>query len=244
MSGHRRPPTAAARRSSERGFTLIEMLIAVGVLAAICVLIYGAFAGMRGSKEAVGRIGDRNHEGREALRRISRELSSAYLSLHKPLDPNLLVQATAFIGTRGTPADRIDFVAFAHRRLDRNAHESDQCEISYYGSPDPKDTAVTDLVRRTSARIDLYPEKGGRVDVLATDIDLFELKYLDPQTGMWTESWDSTDATHENQMPAYVHVTLVLNGGRRAAAGRGQGTLRFETKIGIPIHRPLSFAIE
>jgi general secretion pathway protein J len=82
------------------------------------------------------------------------------------------------------------------------------------------------------------------VDVLATDIDLFELKYLDPQTGLWTEAWDSTDQTHENQMPAYVHVVLVLNGGRRAAAGRGRGTLRFETKVGIPIQQPLSFAIE
>jgi general secretion pathway protein J len=234
-----------ARRPAARGFTLIEMLIAIVVLAVICMLIYGAFAGMRSSKEGVERIDDRYHEGREALARFTRELSSAYISLHRPIDLTYLVQKTAFIGTRGTPADRIDFNAFANRRLDRNSHESDQCELSYFGSPTPKDQGLTDLVRRVSPRLDLKPDKGGRVDVLATDIDLFKLKYLDPLTGMWSETWDSTDTlTHTNQLPIYVHVKLVLNGGRRKTAAHGRATLRFETKIAIPMYQPLSFAIE
>jgi general secretion pathway protein J len=232
-------------RARVRGFTLIEMLIAVGVLAWISMLIYSAFSGMRSSKEGVGRIDDRNHEGREVFRRISRELSSAYVSLHRSLDPMLLVVKTAFIGTRGTPADRLDFNSFSHRRYDRNVHESDQCELSYFGSADTKNAGVFDLVRRESAKLDTKPEKGGRVDVLATDIDLFKLKYLDPLTGMWAETWDSTDTTtHTNQLPVYAHVKLVLNGGRRTFFHRAQGTLRFETKVAIQMYKPLSFAIE
>jgi general secretion pathway protein J len=91
----------------------------------------------------------------------------------------------------------------------------------------------------------LKPEKGGRIDVLASDIDLFKLRFLDPLTGTWIETWDSTDTlTHTNQLPIFVHVKLVLNGGRRAFIGRAQGTLRFETKIRIPMYQPLSFAIE
>jgi general secretion pathway protein J len=234
-----------ARRASQSGFTLIELLIATGVLAAICMLIYSAFAGMRSSKEGVERIDDRYHEGREALRRISRELASAYISLHRPLDPILLQVKTAFIATRGTPADRLDFNSFSNRRFDKNSHESDQCELSYFGASDPKQSGVTDLVRRISPKLDLKPDKGGRVEVLATDIDLFKLKFLDPLTGMWAETWDSTDTvTHTNQLPIYVHVKLVLNGGRRSASGRGQGTLRFEAKIPIQMYQPLSFAIE
>ena len=104
---------------------------------------------------------------------------------------------------------------------------------------------MTDLVRRISTRPDVKPDKGGRIDVLASDIDLFKLKYLDPLTGLWAETWDSTDTlTHTNQLPIYVHVRLVLNGGRRSFAGSGQGTLRFETKVSIPMYQPLSFAIE
>lgn len=232
-------------RARARGFTLIELLIAVGVLAAICMLLYGAFAGLRSSKEGVGRLGDRYHEGREALRRITRELSGAYVSLHRPVDKTLAVMLTQFVGTRGSPADRLDFNSFSNERFDRNSHTSDQCELSYYGSPDPKKQGITDLVRRISTRVDQKPDKGGRVDVLATDIDLFKLKYLDPKTGMWAETWDSNDLlTHPNQLPVFVHVVLVLNGGKRSFLGRSQGTLRFETKVPIPMNQPLSFAIE
>jgi general secretion pathway protein J len=221
------------------------MFIAAGILAAVCMLIYAAFSGMRTSKEGVERIDDRFHEGREALRRITRELSSAFISMHRPINLTYLVVQTAFIGTRGSPADRVDFDAFANRRFDRNSHESDQCELSYYGSPDPKQSGVTDLVRRINPRLDLKPQKGGRIDVLAADIDLFKLKYLDPLTGQWVETWDSTDTLqHTNQLPYYVHVRLVLNGGRRAGASRGQGTLKFETKVSIPMYQPLSFALE
>lgn len=238
-------PTSRANRADARGFTLIEMLIAIGVLSVICMLIYGAFAGMRSSKEGVERIDDRYHEGREALRRITRELSSAYISLHRPIDQTFIVQKTAFIGTRGTPADRLDFNAFANRRLDRNTHESDQCELSYFGMSAQKDQGVTDLVRRVSPHLDVKPDKGGRIDVLATDIDLLKFRYLDPLTGNWAETWDSTDTlTHTNQLPIYVHVKLVLNGGRRGSAGRGRGTLRFETKVAIQMYQALSFAIE
>jgi general secretion pathway protein J len=232
-------------RTAERGFTLIELLIATGVLAAICMLIYTAFAGMRSSKEGVERIDDRIHEGREALRRFTQELSSAYISMHRPLDPTLVVVKTAFIGTRGTPADRLDFNSFSNRRFDKNSHESDQCELSYFGLADRKQSGVTDLVRRISPRLDIKPERGGRVEVLATDIDLFKLRFLDPLTGSWADTWDSTDTvTHTNQLPIYVHVKLVLNGGRRSFVGRGQGTLTFETKIPIQMYQPLSFAIE
>jgi general secretion pathway protein J len=237
--------TARTGKGGERGFTLIEMFIAAFILAFVCMLIYGAFAGMRSSKEGVGRIDDRFHEGREALRRISNELSAAYVSLHKPINVTFQQVKTSFIATRGTPADRVDFNAFANQRFDKNSHDSDQCEISYFGSSDPKLQGVTDLVRRMSPRPDLKPQRGGRIDVIASDIDLFRLKYLDPLTGQWIETWDSTDTlTHTNQLPIYVHVKLVLNGGRRAAAGRGQGTMTFETKVAIPMYQPLSFAIE
>jgi general secretion pathway protein J len=238
-------PTRQASRGGERGFTLIEMFIAAFILSIICMLIYAAFAGMRNSKEGVGRIDDRFHEGREALRRISNELAAAYVSLHKPINVSLQVTKTSFIGTRGTPADRVDFNAFANQRFDKNSHDSDQCEISYFGSPDPKGQGVTDLVRRLSPRLDMKPQRGGRIDVIASDIDLFRLKYLDPLTGQWIETWDSTDTlTHTNQLPIYVWIKLVLNGGRRNGIGRGQGTLTFETKVALPMYQPLSFAIE
>jgi general secretion pathway protein J len=232
-------------RRQNAGFTLVEVLVAVAVLAAISALIYGAFAGLKRSKEGIERVGDRYREGRLALAQISRDLQSAYLSLHAPIDQSIMVQKTAFIGTRGTPADRVDFNSFSYRRLDRDSHESDQAEISYFGSVNPEQRSVTDLARRVNPRLDLNPERGGRVDVVATDIDLFDVAYLDPLTGQWSETWHSDQAAAQlNRLPLQVRIVLVLNGGARAAADRAQKTIRLETKVPIQIQRPLTFATQ
>jgi general secretion pathway protein J len=233
------------QRASVRGFTLLELLIAIAILASISLIIYGAFAGMKNTRDGLQRVSDRYREGRIAMSRISQELQSAYLSAHMPINAQLAVVQTAFIGTRGTPADRVDFNSFAYRRLDRDAHESDQAEISYFGASDPKKEGVTDLVRRVSPRLDLDPQKGGRVEVLATDIDLFDLQYLDALTGQWTETWDTRQALGQSgRVPLQIRILLVLNGGQRSAAGRGRETVRLISKVALPIQKPLTFATQ
>lgn len=225
-----------------RGFTLLELLVAISILALVSVLIYSAFAAMRRTRDGLERVQDRYREGRIAMQRLTRELSSAYLSLHIPADPSLVVLATAFIGKRGNPADRVDFNAFAHTRRDRDVHESDQVELSYYGLASV-DGSTTDLVRRVSTRPDLEPSKGGKVEVLATDIDLFDLEYLDPQTGLWTETWDSTSTVAQPaRLPLQVRITLVLNSGKKADSGSGRGRIRLMNIVSLPIRQPLNFA--
>lgn len=226
-------------RRGERGLTLLEIMVAIAILAMVSVLIYGAFDGMTRGKQGLGRVDERFHEGRAALDRISKELSSAFLTLHQPLLPQLVVRTTIFAGTNGSPADRIDFTSFSHRRIVRNSHESDQCELSYFGSPDPDVSGKTDLARREQAMIDLDPKHGGEVNVLAEDIDLFDVRYLDAQTGMWVETWDTTQAAtgQPNRLPLEVKITLVLKGG---PAGK---TIPFVTKIPMAMQSPLSFAV-
>ena len=45
------------RRS--RGFTLIEVLISIAILAAITSLLFGAFSAMKRSKDGLSRVQDR-----------------------------------------------------------------------------------------------------------------------------------------------------------------------------------------
>lgn len=236
---------AAARKPRQSGFTLVELLVAIVVLSLISMLIYSAFASMKRSREGIERVDDRYREGRLAMTRMIRELQSAYISLHAPINAALLVQKTAFIGSSGTPADRIDFDSFSNRRLDRNSHVSDQCELSYFGSPNPDLQGVTDLARRVSTTLDLDPKKGGRVEVLATDIDLFDLQYLDPQTGNWVDTWDTTQSItgQPARLPVQVRILLVLNGGSRQGESRGQRPIRLLSKVALPIENGLNFAV-
>lgn len=237
------PQFIRARRA--RGFTLLEVMIAVFVLTMITTLIFTAFSSLQRSRDGIRRVSDRYREGRLALSRISHELEGAYISKHLPIDVSAATVKTAFIAEPDAPADRISFNAFVNRRMDRDATESDQAEISYFGLEDPKQQGVTDLIRRINPMLDIEPEKGGRGQVLATDIDLFDLKYLDPLLGQWVEDWDTTQALgKQDRLPLQVKVMLVLNGGGKITEDSSQSTVAFEAKVSLSMLTPLTFAIQ
>lgn len=211
------------------------MLIAVAVLTLVSVLIYGAFSTINRGKTKAGELADRYRLGRLAMSRMARELSAAFLSAHVAPSPALITRVTAFIGT----ARRVDFDAFAHRRILKDSHESDQCELSYFVATDPKNPQQNDLARREQIIIDDQPGKGGASTILVDDIDTFSLRYLDPYIGLWTDSWDSTSmAAQFGRLPMQVEIKLVMKGG---PAGE---PIRLSTKTPIMILQPLSFALK
>ncbi len=221
-----------------RGMTLFEIVVAVSILTMVAVLIYGVVDSLSRGRKGEGLRSERAHEGREALQRIVRDLSSAYLSTHTPVARAQQTERTALVGRGSTPFDRIDFTAFAHKRTERDAHESDQAEVGYFVVPDPELPDKMDLVRREQTPIDLEPLKGGIVNVVAENVSEFDLHYLDPTTGQWLESWDSMQVSGQpNRLPLAVSVRIVLKG-----IGEGPA-FAYETKVFLPIQQPLSFGI-
>lgn len=244
-SGGQRGRIGRSRVAGARGMTLIEILLAMTILAFISVLVFQAMDGLRRSRDGVERVADRYREGRMAMARMTRELQSAYLSAHAPIDESLRVVKTVFKGKPGSPAAQLDFTAMSHRRLARNVKESDQEELSYFGSEDPDQASVTDLARRQANIVDEDPEKGGRVDVMATNIDLFDLEYFDPVTARWVDEWDSESVVEEQgRLPRAVKIVLVLKDGVRGRESTGRGTVRLVSKVQIPTQDVLSFALK
>ena len=221
-----------------RGMTMVEVMVAIAVLAMIAVLIHGVIQSLSRGKKGEEQRADRAHEAREALQRIVRDLSAAYLSLHVPSVQALVTGKTAFVGRTSIPFDRVDFTAFAHMRTDRDSHESDQAEVGYFVVRNPDFPDKMDLVRREQTPIDIDPLKGGIVNVVAEDVDQFNLRFLDPQTTQWVDTWDSMQVTGQpNRLPLEVKITLVLKG-----VGGGP-PYAYTTKVFIPIQQPLSFGI-
>jgi general secretion pathway protein J len=218
--------------------TLLEVMVSLAILSLIAVLIHGVIDSLSRGRKAEGQRADRAHAGREAMGRIIRDLSSAYLSQHVPSVQALQTNRTAFVGKSSTTFDRIDFTAFAHFRTERDAHESDQAEVGYFAVKDPDVPDKMDLVRREQTPIDYEPLKGGIVNVVAEDIESFDIRYLDPMTSQWVETWDSMQVSGQpNRLPLEVKITLVLKG-----VGTGP-SYSYTTKIFLPIQQPLSFGI-
>jgi general secretion pathway protein J len=218
--------------------TMIEIMVAIGILTMVAVLIHGVIDSLSRGRKGEGMRAERAHEGREAMQRIVRDLSGAFISVHMPSVPALMTERTAFVGKSSPPYDRMDFTAFAHLRTERDSRESDQAEVGYFVVKDPEVPEKMDLVRREQTPIDYEPLKGGIVNVVAEDVERFDVRFLDPQTSQWVETWDSMQVTGQpNRLPFEVDITLVLKG-----VGGG-APYSYTTKMFIPIQSPLSFGI-
>ena len=217
---------------------MLEVMVSLVIIAMVSLLIYGAFDSMsRGKKGEAIRV-DRARQGREAVLRMVREMSSAYLSMHTPTSPALISRNTAFIAHNGAQFDRVDFTAFAHRRVEKDSKESDQAEVGYFVVKDPDVADKMDLVRREQTPIDFEPKKGGTVNVLAENVEAFDLRFLDPQTGTWTDSWDTQQISGQpNRLPLEVKIVLTM----KAVPGAAAKT--YTTKFLLPMQMPLSFGI-
>lgn len=220
---------------SRRGMTLIEAMIAVLILSIVTTLVYGGFSQTMRNKAAVESQTDRAHVVRVAMERMVHELASAFVSVHVNPSPTLRSMLTCFHGYREGRGSRLDFTSFAHRRLYRDSHESDQNELSYFLATNPDDHDLRVLARREQRRIDDEPDRGGQTTILVEDVRGFQLEYLDPATMEWTDAWNAApDGTHPNRLPLQVRITLEVPG-----IVHPDRTQRFVTRANVP----MSFAI-
>ncbi|MEI8256134.1 MAG: type II secretion system protein GspJ [Deltaproteobacteria bacterium] len=220
------------------GVTLIEIMVASAILAMIGTMIYGAFDHTGRLRTRLSARQERDHVGRIAVNKIQADLRMAYLSAHVHPTQQYVAQLTAFVGLDQSPGDRLDFTSFSHRRLLRNVHEGDSCEVGY--RLDQRRGASTyDLLRRESARIDTEPTRGGTLDVLATDVLSLNFRYYDPTNDGWRDTWDTTQpAGQTNRLPSRVRVTLGLrdsDGRERTYMSEVAPMIADVLRFGLPI---------
>jgi general secretion pathway protein J len=220
-------------RARTTGMSLIEVMIAITILAMISTLVYSGFTTTARHKARIEQELDRSHLVSAALERMVRELSMAYVSQQTNASNQNGVGTvlTTFLGKDQGTRDRLDFTAFAHQRLYRNAHESDQCEISYFVTPHPDDGQRLVLARREQNRIDDRPDRGGRVEILLDDVKGIDFEYLDPMTVEWVRTWDAIGAAGQpNRLPMQVRIVLSLPDPRRPAR-----TIKIGTRASIAL---------
>jgi general secretion pathway protein J len=227
--------------------TLIEVLVAIAILALISIVVFGGFSQTMTNKRVLEEQADQTHVIRIAMERMVRELSMAYVSAHQNVSPMLQMMNTCFIGGRSGRAHRIDFTSFSHRRLYRDAHESDQNELSYFVTdhPDPppdrngRRRSQYVLVRREQNRIDQDPQQGGTMQILVEDVVDFEMEYFDTVSGEWVEQWDTRDVSHQPmRLPAQVKIRLTVHddrarSGQRTFATRAQPMIVWGVNHGV-----------
>jgi general secretion pathway protein J len=217
----------------QRGFTLVEVMIAATLTAVIGALVAGAFQRAAAARDLADAQDERTTGSRLALTRMAREVEEAFLSEHYDRK-RLRERPTLFRGLDRGEDDDLLLATFAHERLLRDAKESDQAVIEYSVGADPDHPGERALFRREKPRIDQEPERGGAKAVVLEHVVGFDVQYWDWKRQEWVREWDTSSADRMGFLPTRVRFRLRL----RMPDGKDRP---FETQARVAIVRPLDF---
>lgn len=196
----------SARSPQRRGFTLIEVIVALGIMVVIGTLAFSTLSSSVQLRDILEEDDVVARSARVALDRLTRELSLAYLTENT----NVNTFQTVFVGRDESDGESMWFATTSHRRTYRNSRESDLTEITLWLEDDPDSSTHSVLLHRESGLIDQFPDEGGAILPLARNVTRFQVFYLDNQTAEWLEEWDSTGVDTPNRLPRAVQIVLGL----------------------------------
>jgi type II secretion system protein J len=184
--------------TSDSGFTLTEVLLAVAILAVVSVLVSVSFTTTFRMLEIVEDDGGREHMARSCLTLIAHDLTTARQQMSSPM-----------IGRNGDmngqPADVLAFLSAGQLRSRPNAQESDLTRV-LYAREDNR------LVRIATANPYIVTaESVERLDV-AVGVAAFNVRYYDRALQVWTDVWEGQGRT---TLPTAVRIELTLLNARK-----------------------------
>jgi general secretion pathway protein J len=221
--------------SSRRGFTLLEVMIAVAVLGLIGGLTWKSFDAASDLKARIERAEERDQTVRGAMNRIAREVSMAFLSEHYDRK-RFRERPTRFVIKDGRREADLTFTSFANERLAIDAKESDQALFEYKLGPDPDVSGRRNLYRRVKPLLDEDPDRGGQTAVLAEDVVAFSVEAWDAKDRSWRPEWDSNSPQQSGPilMPSRVKISLTV----KDEQGKDRA---YTTQSTIMLLQPLDF---
>ena len=202
---------AGPRAPAGGGFTLIEVTLAIAIMAFMTTIMWGSFSQSVTSKRAIEASQDRMHTVRIALLRMAREIEMAYQSgAENPAFPDR--PRTRFEGTARGDVDELVFSSFAHQRLRSGLAESDTTLVTYYGERDPDDRRVLNLMRRETRRLQAEDPKliPGESYILCPDVAKLKFTYYDFQKKEWENDWTTVGANRMDFLPSHVRIALTV----------------------------------
>lgn len=193
-----------------RGFTLIEVLLALTLTALICSVLYGVAVGTLRTERKIGGFNEAAVLAGRIGGLLRRDLRGIYLADYAGKD---FFRATSHVRL-GAPADRITFLTTAPPLVGEDPDETPGVEgvreVTYVALPSQTREGYLALWRR-EAPVDEDPFQGGRFVRLHDQVERFDLRFVGPEGELEWESageeWSGTDG----QLPKAVLLDLVVS---------------------------------
>jgi general secretion pathway protein J len=225
--------TSISRRPAAcGGFTLMEILLAILILAIVITTVLASFNTVFSTTDALEQGHERFQEARNCLQRLSTDLACLYV-LRRPLfkTPEFNAPPDPFrlVGTTET----LNGISFAVLRFTSRAHlpmGGDQraglAEIVYYPVTDEAGNVSLKRADNSYPFPDFEPRDSD--PVICERVTLFALLYVDAE-GETYEDWNSDSEDKGFATPRAIQVHLVT--------GEGAEAFHFSTRIRLSVFR-------
>ena len=195
-------------RNCKKGFTLIEVLVSIGLVSVLMMLIWQDTSQSVKSKDKIEKRNAIYHFARVTVNKMTQDITMAFL-----------LKGPAQLGAKqGSPQsktvfkgdeEKMNFDSLSHLRLFQDSKESEETEIGYKTERDPDNRDRLILFRRESKTIDNNPDEGGVWVPLAYKLKGLKLEYYDGVKFDWKTSWNS-ETSEKDLLPRAVRVTLTF----------------------------------
>ncbi len=194
-----------------KGFTLLEVLVSVAIMAIVMAAIYGAYTSNLETIQAARQSGLVNQTARVIFDRMSKDIESAFLTEPGASDSEDGPR-TGLLGEDqeidGRPADRLNFTSLSHVPVGKSGLRADLCEIGYHLEEDAEEEGLI-IFRRDRAVLDQDISAGGQPLELSRGVGGLDITYQD-QEGDEFDTWDTLDGVHQGILPSLIKVTLTV----------------------------------
>ena len=219
--------------SKDRGFTLLELLIAITMLVIVLTTLYGSYRSILTRNPWIENEIQSQEMARTCLNQMQADLGAAYVipsSEYRPPqfsdlpNPYCLIAENLSSGKKTFP--RLGFSSLFHLRLG-DGRQQDIAHIVYYVQQLPDGSYAL----RRSETLYPYPQfKENPADpVLCKAIRSLNYTFYD-RKGKEYQTWDSDSSDYGRQTPAAMHITMELEARQGAA-------LKMETGLVFPVTR-------
>jgi general secretion pathway protein J len=219
------------KNPQNKGFSLIEVLVAMAITSIIVVSVYFSFSNILNGRAIIKKSSQRIRSVYFTLALIKSDLRNAYLTTNKGAPEE--THDTIFKGVEDTPVSHLTFASLNHVRMKTNSKECDQTEIEYYGENiDGKNV----LFRRESPWVDDMPEKGGNVFPLLKGFEYIKFEYWDKNNKEWKGEWNTKSVNTGYSLPPKIKITMMIN-----EATDDKPEFKIETVVYLKMLRPFTF---
>jgi len=210
---------------NSKGFTLIEILLAVGILGIIFSMVYWTFDKTYDVIDRVQMETDRFRSVRLSLNKVSEEISSVYW--REEYKDSLFIGED--IDENGHPRDSLRFMSASNYGSSAGGNESDMNIISYYLEREGEGETYK-LMHSEIRNIFSASEEDLETYELGESLVGFNLRYFNGTD--WVESWNSNEL---KAVPLTVEIKIITKDAD--GADKSFTTLK-EIPVGKRIKRP------